>query len=107
MYVDIVEVIKTVHTHWAADILVMSGPLSTDFPSSPTRQCGIPLKTKDNPRAKYTVNEVFDMFGDLVRDCEDFRCLVLTSFVVHASPSTLLHYSLLTLNPQGLFPWSR
>ncbi|KAF8627576.1 hypothetical protein AX15_004356 [Amanita polypyramis BW_CC] len=47
-YVDIVSVIKTVYTHWAADIL-----------------CGIPLKTKDNPRAQFTVNEIFDMFADL------------------------------------------
>ncbi|KAF8628091.1 hypothetical protein AX15_004094 [Amanita polypyramis BW_CC] len=48
MYVDIVSVMKVVHTHWATDIL-----------------CGIPLKTKDNPRAQYTANEVFDMFCDL------------------------------------------
>ncbi|KDQ11181.1 hypothetical protein BOTBODRAFT_114735 [Botryobasidium botryosum FD-172 SS1] len=60
-YVDIVEVIKTVHIYWAADIL-----------------CGIPLKTKDNPRGRYTVSEVFDMFADLnvlqcwVRELEDY-----------------------------------
>ncbi|KAH7928581.1 heme peroxidase [Leucogyrophana mollusca] len=47
-YVDIVEVIKTVYTRWAADLL-----------------CGIPLKTKENPRAQYTTQEVFDMFADL------------------------------------------
>ncbi|RXW15244.1 hypothetical protein EST38_g10604 [Candolleomyces aberdarensis] len=47
-YVDVWQLVKTVHTYWAADQL-----------------CGIPLKTKENPRGKYTVNEVFDYFCDL------------------------------------------
>lgn len=47
-YVDIWQVIKTVHTYWAADQL-----------------CGISLKTKEHPRGKYTVNEIFDYFCDL------------------------------------------
>ncbi|KAF5338872.1 hypothetical protein D9611_008746 [Ephemerocybe angulata] len=47
-YVDVWQVIKTVHTYWAAEQL-----------------CGISLKTKENPRGKYTVDEVFDYFCDL------------------------------------------
>jgi cytochrome P450 len=49
MHVDIVkDVINTVSVHWSAD-----------------RLCGIPLKTKDNPRGLYTVQEVYDMFTTL------------------------------------------
>jgi hypothetical protein len=49
MCVDIVhDVVNTVSMHWAAD-----------------RLCGIPLKTKENPRGLYTVHEVYDMFTTL------------------------------------------
>ncbi|EGN99534.1 hypothetical protein SERLA73DRAFT_106133 [Serpula lacrymans var. lacrymans S7.3] len=47
-YVDIVNVIKTVGVHWAADTL-----------------CGISLKTKENPKGQYTVQEVFDLLATL------------------------------------------
>ncbi|TFK63858.1 heme peroxidase [Pluteus cervinus] len=46
-YVDIVtDVINATSVHWAAD-----------------RLCGIPLKTKENPRGLYTVQEVYNMFA--------------------------------------------
>ncbi|TFK63860.1 heme peroxidase [Pluteus cervinus] len=46
-YVDIVtDVINATSVHWAAD-----------------RLCGIPLKTKENPKGLYTVQEVYDMFA--------------------------------------------
>ncbi|KAF8579879.1 heme peroxidase [Ramaria rubella] len=48
-YVDIVkDVINIVSVHWAAD-----------------RLCGIPLKTKENPRALYTEQEIYEMFTTL------------------------------------------
>ncbi|KAF8209473.1 heme peroxidase [Mycena galopus ATCC 62051] len=48
-YIDIVKnVINVTSVHWAAD-----------------RLCGLPLKTKDNPRGLYTEQEVYDMFSTL------------------------------------------
>ncbi|KAF8516240.1 heme peroxidase [Gautieria morchelliformis] len=48
-YVDIVnDVINNVSVHWAAD-----------------RLCGIPLKTKENPRGLYTEQEIYEMFTTL------------------------------------------
>ena len=63
------DVIKTVHTYWAADMLVIdfNRVQHSEKITCFADQCGIPLKTKANPRGRYTVNEVFDMFADLVR----------------------------------------
>jgi len=48
-YVDIVnDVINATSVHWAAD-----------------RMCGLPLKTKENPRGLFTEQEIYDMFSTL------------------------------------------
>ncbi|RXW15403.1 hypothetical protein EST38_g10449 [Candolleomyces aberdarensis] len=49
-YVDVWQLVKTVHTYWAADQL-----------------CGIPLKTKESPRGKYTFTASFLGLGDTER----------------------------------------
>ncbi|KAJ7340010.1 heme peroxidase, partial [Mycena albidolilacea] len=55
-YIDIVKsVINATSVHWAADVL-----------------CGIPLKTKENPKGLYTEEEVYEMFTALVNSEHGF-----------------------------------
>lgn len=80
-YVDIVrDVINIVSVHWAADRLVGHVDQESRTEMTFSQQCGLPLKTKDNPRGLYTEQEVYDMFSTLVIRAV-FACLwtVLTS----------------------------
>ena len=70
-YINIVEVINAAPMGWAADKLVRCqrfggcGGMWRDVDDGPM-QCGIPFKTKENPKGLYTALEVHDMFKVLV-----------------------------------------
>ena len=68
-YIDIVtQVINATSVHWAADR--MASPycytVLTFDSDYQVFQCGLPLKSKDNPSGMYTEQEIYDMFATLV-----------------------------------------
>ena len=68
-YIDIVNVINATSVHWAADRMVRFSLLQFIFASESNCQffqCGLPLKTKENPSGIYTEQEIYDMFATLV-----------------------------------------
>ena len=68
-YIDIVNVINATSVHWAADRMARLPLLQFIFASKSdcqNFQCGLPLKTKQNPSGLYTEQEIYDMFSILV-----------------------------------------
>ena len=68
-YIDIVNVINATSVHWAADRMVRFPLLQFIFVSKSdckVFQCGLPLKTEQNPSGLYTEQEIYDMFSILV-----------------------------------------
>ena len=66
-YIDIVNVINATSVHWAADRMVRFSFATIFFSHQKSdSQCGLPLKTKQNPSGLYTEQEIYDMFSTLM-----------------------------------------